>query len=357
MASIINKIIISILLFTFTVLFLPISDFILPFSIAIAISCFMEYFNSKKLNIFLYITYTVLALINPNFIVFIPLVIYNIIFTKYQYVLFLTFAPFIKNINALNKDILIIIFISFIIEFALKYLSIKYNANTSAYNAQRDNLVEKTQILEEKIQELTFRQNEEVNLATLNERNRIAREIHDNVGHLLSSSILQTGALIATTKDENTKSSLLTIKTTLDESMNSIRNSVHDLRDTSIDLYDQLEKICNGFSFCDISLKYNCSTEFNIQCKYAVISIIKECLNNIAKHSNATKATVDIFEHAKILQLIVADNGTVNKNTDLSTGMGLESIKQRVNNLNGNINISANDGFRVFISFNKENVC
>lgn len=42
-------------------------------------------------------------------------------------------------------------------------------------------------------------------LATLNERNRIAREIHDNVGHLLSRSLLQVGALQVVNRDETVR--------------------------------------------------------------------------------------------------------------------------------------------------------
>ena len=45
-------------------------------------------------------------------------------------------------------------------------------------------------------------QDYEIYLATLKERNRIAREIHDNVGHMLTRSILQLGALSVINKDE-----------------------------------------------------------------------------------------------------------------------------------------------------------
>ena len=52
-------------------------------------------------------------------------------------------------------------------------------------------------ILSEKNKNLLIQQEQEVRIATLNERNRIAREIHDNVGHLLSSALLQIGAIQA----------------------------------------------------------------------------------------------------------------------------------------------------------------
>ena len=58
----------------------------------------------------------------------------------------------------------------------------------------RDDSTEKNLLLEEKNHMLVEKQNYEIYTATLKERNRIAREIHDNVGHLLSRSILITGA-------------------------------------------------------------------------------------------------------------------------------------------------------------------
>lgn len=57
-------------------------------------------------------------------------------------------------------------------------------------------------MLQEKNKNLMEKQDYEIYLATLRERNRIAREIHDNVGHMLSRSILQMGALITIHKEE-----------------------------------------------------------------------------------------------------------------------------------------------------------
>lgn len=71
-------------------------------------------------------------------------------------------------------------------------------------------------------------------LATLNERNRIAREIHDNVGHLLSRSLLQVGALQVVNRDETVRQGLDTMRDTLSGAMDSIRRSVHDLHDESV---------------------------------------------------------------------------------------------------------------------------
>ena len=72
----------------------------------------------------------------------------------------------------------------------------------------KDDSEERTMLLAEKNKALQEKQNYEIYAATLRERNRIAREIHDNVGHLLSRTILLTGAAKTVNQDKNMESLL-----------------------------------------------------------------------------------------------------------------------------------------------------
>ena len=354
-SNIVYKLILLVILIILTIYNLTIQISILQIIIVVAICCFLEYFENIKLSFSAFIAYVLLCLIYPQFIYFLPAIFYDLLFTKYQYFIFLCMFPLITNINYIPVNTLIVLIVLSFIEILLKHKAIQLNLTQSTYIIQRDNLTEKSIELENKIIDLTNKQDDEINIATLNERNRIAREIHDNVGHLLSSSILQIGAIIATTKDENTKHSLESVKNTLNDGMDSIRSSVHNLRDNSIDLNMQLKTIIDNFTFCKAVLNYDANSYFNIKAKYAIISIVKEALNNIIKHSNATEVTVSIYEHPKIVQLIILDNGSSNKEIG-STGMGIEGIRQRVSNLNGVLTIDNNNGFRIFISFNKKEI-
>ena len=94
----------------------------------------------------------------------------------------------------------------------------------------RDTDTELKLVMEQRNRELLEKQDNEIYLATLRERNRIAREIHDNVGHMLSRSILQVGALATICKEETIRQQLAGINDTLNQAMNSIRESVHDAR-------------------------------------------------------------------------------------------------------------------------------
>jgi len=355
LTNLLNKLVLLVILIIFTIYNLAIQVSILPIIIVIAICGFLEYFDDDNLNFYTFIVYIIICFTYPQFIYFLPAVFYDLLFTKRQRFILLCFIPLVINVKYVPiNNITVLIVVSFM-EVLLKHKALQLNFTQNSYINQRDDLTEKSIALENKIVELSEKQNDEINIATLNERNRIAREIHDNVGHLLSSSILQIAAIIATTKDENAKHSLELVKNTLNDGMDSIRDSVHNLRDNSIDLFVQLKTIVDSFTFCNAVLNYELNSNLNIKAKYAVISIVKEALSNVIKHSNATELSVSLYEHPKLIQLIILDNGTLNKEIS-NNGMGIESIRQRVNSLNGILNIDNSNGFRIFVSFNKNDI-
>lgn len=200
--------------------------------------------------------------------------------------------------------------------------------------------------------ELKDNQYYKINMIKLEERNAIAAEIHDNVGHLLSSSILLTGAVISTTKEEQTKKNLSILQESLKTAMTNIRESVHNIHHDIYNFKDEITKLVNEFTFCETELKYNIDSFIeNQKCRH-IINIIKEGLTNIIKHSNAKKVTIVLKELPGLFQLIIHDNGTNIEVFDKN--LGLKSIEERVKQLNGILNISTENGFKIFISFAKE---
>ncbi|MFW6022121.1 MAG: sensor histidine kinase [Halanaerobiaceae bacterium] len=221
------------------------------------------------------------------------------------------------------------------------------------YQKLRDNTMEISLQLEKQNKELLDKQDYEVNLATITERNRIARDIHDNVGHLLSRSILQIGALLAIDNNEKTKKKLVLIKNTLSEAMDSIRASVHNLHEESIDLQTEIHKLVENFSYCSIIIDYGVESNPEKDIKYCFIAIIKEALSNIIKHSNADSVRIIVREHPGFYQLIIHDNGTI-INYEPDNGIGIKNIEERITTLNGNVNFDTENGFRIFISIPKK---
>ena len=353
MNALFNKII---LIFGFIIMmfiiYKPI-EIIIPMLLIISFTSLIEFFNEEKVSLGFFLVYIVLSTLNPMFLLGMPIILYDVVITPFQLTGFLVFVPFLINLNHINLATQVILVSLVIVGIILKYKATKYDKLHKEYINKRDELTEMSINLENKIEDLLTREDSQVNIATLNERNRISREIHDNVGHLLTSSIIQIGAVMAITKEENTKEFLGNIKNTLDLGMNSIRDSIHNLHNDSVDLYLQLSNILKNFKFCKVDFFYEVSSDMEINYKYAVIAIVKEALANVIKHSNATKVIIRLYEHPSLYQLIIHDNG--NKKEKLSEGgMGLEGIKSRVNNLNGIVNFNEEEGFKIFISFMKK---
>lgn len=238
-------------------------------------------------------------------------------------------------------------------------------------HALRDTSVEREMLLQKTNQQLLDSQNDQIYIATLKERNRIAREIHDHVGHMLSRSILQVGALLAICKDDTLKPHLSSLKESLDQAMNNIRSSVHDLHDESIDLQDALNSLVNTFTFCPIRFRYDIGKQVPKEVKYCFLAVTKEAMHNITRHSNASQVTLTAKEHPAFYQLLIEDNGQpaatdhnsisgtaavadeIPVTETASDGMGLTNMRDRVEALHGILHIQNTHGFRIFVSVPK----
>ena len=251
----------------------------------------------------------------------------------------------------------------------------------------------KKETLKKQNRNLMEEQDKSISAAQLAERNRIAREIHDNVGHMLSRSILQVGAMMVVHKESPIADELKSLRETLDTAMNNIRSSVHDIRDEAIKLDMALEEIAEP-----LKGKYKVSFEFDAdaeniskEIKYATINIVKEAVSNIIKYSVNECVDIRFYEHPSMYQIIIHDysvNSDINQRDDslidsgkleenrsrglvkqdsrksvhennrnvFGEGMGLENIRLRAEKLGGNVTVTRGNGFRIFARIPKNEV-
>mgnify|MGYP004500376353 FL=1 len=225
-------------------------------------------------------------------------------------------------------------------------------------HSMRDASMEHDMLMEQMNHQLIEKQNAQIYNATLKERNRIAREIHDNVGHMITRSILQVGAIAVINTDERLKAPISDLKSTLDTAMDSMRKSVHDLYDESVDLRQALAKLKPTDSAFAFSLEYDCEDDVPRDVKYAFIAIAKEAVNNAVKHSNGDEIRIIVREHPAFYQLEIMDNGTSADERKLSgetgDGIGIKNIKERVAAIGGTMRIKADDGFMIFVTLMKK---
>lgn len=247
------------------------------------------------------------------------------------------------------------------ISFAIKSAFI--NETKSLYKGKYDDARLEVLMAKRQNQQAMQKNQDEVYLATLKERNRIAREIHDNVGHMLTRVIVQMQALQIINKDPNLKEPLSSVGDTLNLAMTSIRKSVHELRDDSIDLSIGINEITKT-----ISDKFEVTVNTAIDSpaygiiKNTILAIIKESVTNIAKYSSGKNVRIEVVENITFWRIRVFDDGR-NKDFEYNalslengSGMGLSNIVARANNLNGRVNISSDaKGFTVLVTLPKEN--
>lgn len=319
--------------------------------IALTLTSLNEFFSSGRFIKISSLTYSFLCIIFPEFISFLPLFFFDLSGKEKRAVLILSFLPVIIYTFKVWEFNTILFYLYIFLAVFIRYMYDKTVCLLKENKQIKDKIAEQNRQLTQQIKALIENQDYEIHLATLKERNRIAREIHDNAGHNLSRLILQAGAISVLNKDENLKVPLSELSGTLSSTMNNIRHSVHDLKDDSIDLYDVLKKIFESSGY-EINFNFDVTPSVPNQVKYCFISTVKEAFTNIAKHSDATNVNVTVQEHPALYQLLIYDNGT-KKPQHQNAGIGLLNMEERVNALDGRFTISFENGFRIFISIPK----
>ncbi len=225
----------------------------------------------------------------------------------------------------------------------------------------RDDLREKVLTLQDTNARLLQAQDYELRAAALAERTRIAREIHDGVGHLLTRLLLQVKALQVVHRDEpGVVADLDTLDEGLDEALDSMRRSVHALSDDGEELATSLNLLG---SRCGIdSVSVDCSTEAEPPAAVArcVVAVVREALTNAARHGGARSARVAVTDYPAFWQVTVDNDGIVPAEGEpaaaghAGSGMGLRSMTERVEALGGRVRITPRPRFTVFATIPKD---
>ena len=329
--------------------------------VAIICLCISTYFDERIAVYGMSVVYLGICLALPQFCIFLPLIVYESGRKKINILLPIHLLIGIgccnvdsSNIYEISDIIKIILFI--IVAFILGIRSTRIEVMDKKIHNLQDKESYLRQDSRQRHEELVRKQNYEIHTATLTERNRIAREIHDHVGHMISRAILQLGAIMAINKDEKMKEPLGALKDSLDTAMNNIRESVHDIKDEALDLEHMIRDTFNDFEKLSIDLDCDMSKYISKDLKYCFVAIVKEALTNTVKHSNATNVKIVLREHPALYQLLIEDNGeTSGQKTLDKTGIGLDNMRERVSAFKGNILFSRDNGFKIFISIPKEN--
>ena len=195
---------------------------------------------------------------------------------------------------------------------------------------------------------------------------RISKDLHDDIGSGLNK-ILFLGEKISKQNltQEETKLLIDKIKSKSKQVIFDMRDIIWVLDDDNLQLEALIAKIreysYDFFEEKNINLNFISNIDENqnvksIQVARTLISIIKEILNNILKHSNASKVTIDFQKVGDMFSFIITDNGK-GFNENIKYGNGLKNMKQRASDVNADLNIESklNLGTRItfIINLNK----
>ena len=195
--------------------------------------------------------------------------------------------------------------------------------------------------------------------ATLEERNRIAREIHDSLGHSLTALNLQLETALKLSKHDIPRAMtfLATAKELGSKALKDVRQSVSTMRYHPLQgqtLEEAIKVLAADFQryngilpSCQISI----ISPLPMEISTPIYRIIQESLTNISKYAQATEVQLELITTLAGLKLIIQDNGKgfeVGQNT---TGFGLQSMRDRTLALGGEfqINSSHNHGCQIIV--------
>lgn len=189
-------------------------------------------------------------------------------------------------------------------------------------------------------------------LSIIEEKNRIARDIHDNLGHNMTALIMQLQMAEYYLNSDSSKSAELlndSIKTARD-SLTSIREVVETLRgNSSILLADKtIQVLVDEFSTktgVKIDLNVSGKATQNYDLVTALYHILQEGMTNALRHGNATNIWIELIYNNDIVEFTVKDNGTGAE--IIKEGYGIKGIKERVKALNGSVEFKSEKGFIV----------
>lgn len=200
-------------------------------------------------------------------------------------------------------------------------------------------------------------ENEKISLAIFSaqeeERKRVSRELHDSIGQKLSAVQMQLE--LYNKSPEKNVNQLKEIKSTIITTGKELRNIIHNLHPQDLDEYGltrALEMLCNEIrNLSNIDVFFNCygdQPKISPNIELNLFRIVQEALNNIAKHSSATEASVQIYYRDDNIIINIEDNGhgfdfeTYMDNNEIKS-FGILNMKKRAESLGGNLYIDSSD--------------
>lgn len=234
-----------------------------------------------------------------------------------------------------------------------------YGAHLVLKLKEQENLLkeQENQLFEQKkeLQQAQYTMGTMKELYTLQERNRISREIHDSVGHSLSTIIIQLGAISKLSEENSPQVSQMSaqLREFAVKGLQEVRTVVHDLKPEQL-TKQQLNVALEEFIY---ETKQHSGVEFVFRQNKPTIQLskeqeltifrgVQEATTNAIRHGKATKITLLMMYSANELIVTIMDNGV--GSSDISLEGGLKALEERLHELQAQLELkNTEQGFTV----------
>ncbi len=206
--------------------------------------------------------------------------------------------------------------------------------------------------------------NEVEELTIVRERTRMAREIHDTLGHYLSILTIQLETISKLQERDPARAAIevAEARRVASQSMQEVRNAIAALRPTSIatlSLTQAISQLGNEFeqSATETQITLDLDTQLppiSPDLQAALYRAVQEALTNVRRHAHASKVLVRLRYENELLELVVLDNGNGTSTNELDNqhgGFGLIGLQERIELLSGHVTYgpAESTGYRVTI--------
>ncbi|WP_204413286.1 sensor histidine kinase [Bacillus tianshenii] len=190
----------------------------------------------------------------------------------------------------------------------------------------------------------------------LEERNRLAKDLHDTIGHTYTSVImgLDAASYLLEASPDKAKDQVERLSKVMRESLNEIRSHIHKISpyENREEATEQLQRIAREFSLhtsTEVEFHVSGSPEKGLssQGKLTFVRCLQEALTNAVRHGQAKKVLITLKEENLNIVLEVKDNGRGNRN--ILQGYGIKGMKDRLESLQGGIHLESdeNEGTKI----------
>ncbi|MCM3651667.1 sensor histidine kinase [Metabacillus litoralis] len=244
------------------------------------------------------------------------------------------------NLNIVLKEELFLNQLPFVIMLCISIILLPF----SIYNRnERGELQEKLEDANKRISELV----------KLEERQRISRDLHDTLGQKLSLIGLKSDlARKLIYKDpEQARNELKDVQQTARTALNEVRKMVSQMRGIRVkEEMIRVKQILKAAQIHIVIEKESALTNVPLLTENILSMCLKEAVNNVVRHSNASTCYISIDQSRKGIEIIIRDDGIGNlTKNNLVKGNGLTGMKERLEFVNGNLEIFSKEGTTLLI--------